>query len=183
MNALERIQREQYLRRAVLAGDERAWQLWYDASFEPLARYVRWRCSSRRELIDEVLQEVWLTAVRRIRDFDPSQGSFIDWLHGIAALQLKSHFRRYQRHEQRRESVETDELAAAETPDQTLDVAAALASLSDRHEAVLRAKYLDGLSVAEIAINWNESPKAIESLLTRAREAFRQLHGWLSPKN
>jgi len=40
----------------------------------------------------------------------------------------------------------------------------------------LRAKYLDGLSMAEIAAIWNESPKAIESLLSRARQAFREFY-------
>jgi RNA polymerase sigma-70 factor (ECF subfamily) len=45
--------------------------------------------------------------------------------------------------------------------------------LPGRYEAVLRAKYLDQQSVAQIAESWRETPKAIESLLTRAREAFR----------
>jgi DNA-directed RNA polymerase specialized sigma24 family protein len=38
---------------------------------------------------------------------------------------------------------------------------------------VLRARYLDGASVADIARSRGESLKATESLLTRAREAFR----------
>ena len=44
------------------------------------------------------------------------------------------------------------------------------------HEAVLRAKYLEGRSVADIADERCESSKAIESLLTRARQAFRQAY-------
>jgi RNA polymerase sigma-70 factor (ECF subfamily) len=55
-------------------------------------------------------------------------------------------------------------------------VALALASLLEHYEAVLRAKYLDGNSVAEIACERHETPKAIESLLTRAREAFRGIY-------
>jgi RNA polymerase sigma-70 factor (ECF subfamily) len=53
-------------------------------------------------------------------------------------------------------------------------IAAALDGLLERQENVLRAKYFDGLSVAEIADAWKESPKAIESLLSRARDAFRE---------
>jgi RNA polymerase sigma-70 factor, ECF subfamily len=49
-----------------------------------------------------------------------------------------------------------------------------LSRLPERYEAALRAKYLDQQSVVEIAEAWNESPKAVESLLTRARESFRQ---------
>ncbi|HZU38657.1 MAG TPA: sigma factor-like helix-turn-helix DNA-binding protein, partial [Gemmataceae bacterium] len=52
----------------------------------------------------------------------------------------------------------------------------ALVDLAERQEAVLRAKYLDGQSVAEIATEWNETPKAIESLLTRARTALREAY-------
>jgi DNA-directed RNA polymerase specialized sigma24 family protein len=36
---------------------------------------------------------------------------------------------------------------------------------------------LDGQSVAEIAATWNETEKAVESLLTRARAAFREAYG------
>jgi RNA polymerase sigma-70 factor (ECF subfamily) len=38
---------------------------------------------------------------------------------------------------------------------------------------VLEWKYVDGLSVAEVALRLGRSVKATESLLTRAREAFR----------
>ena len=44
----------------------------------------------------------------------------------------------------------------------------------ERFEAVLRAKYEEFLSVAEIANRWQVSGKAVESLLTRARHAFRE---------
>jgi RNA polymerase sigma-70 factor (ECF subfamily) len=52
-----------------------------------------------------------------------------------------------------------------------------LVALPDHYESVLRAKYLDGRSVAEIALQRGESEKAVESLLTRARAAFREAYG------
>ncbi|MHC4342708.1 MAG: RNA polymerase sigma factor [Planctomycetota bacterium] len=55
-------------------------------------------------------------------------------------------------------------------------IAVAMAALSNRYRAVLRAKYEQQLSVAEIAARWRESTKAIESLLTRARAAFRTVY-------
>jgi len=36
---------ERGLRSAVLAGDDRAWQAWYEASFDGLQHYVSWRCA------------------------------------------------------------------------------------------------------------------------------------------
>jgi RNA polymerase sigma-70 factor (ECF subfamily) len=55
-------------------------------------------------------------------------------------------------------------------------VARALAALPGHYESVLRAKYLDGQSVAEIAAERGESAKAVESLLMRARQAFREIY-------
>ena len=39
---------------------------------------------------DDVVQETWLTAVRRIRAFDPERGPFAAWLRGIAANVLRN---------------------------------------------------------------------------------------------
>jgi DNA-directed RNA polymerase specialized sigma24 family protein len=55
-------------------------------------------------------------------------------------------------------------------------VAVALAELPERYEAALRAKYFERQSVAEMAAANGESAKAIESLLTRARQAFREAY-------
>ncbi len=181
MSSDERVQRERALRRAVLSGDEAAWRALYDESFAGLRAYALWRCASLRDLADEVVQETWLTAVRRIRDFDPERGSFASWLHGIAAHLLRNHFRREDRRNGWRDCLAA-RAAATETAEADLErreeaerVARALASLPDRYEAVLRAKYLEGRSVQEIAAAWDETAKTVESLLTRARQAFRTL--------
>jgi RNA polymerase sigma-70 factor (ECF subfamily) len=178
MDSRERVASERALRSAVLAGDEQAWRSLYDAHFDALFTYVLWRCGGLRESAEEVVQETWLTAVRRIRRFDPDAGAFGGWLRGIAVNVLRNHFRRIRRRPlppETRNGEPAD--AELERRDRAERVARALAELSERHEAVLRAKYLDGRCVADIAAEWNETPKAIESLLTRAREAFRATHG------
>src|SRR5205807_1123835 len=82
--------RERAIRDAVLAGDPAAWRAWYDEHFDRLAGYVGWRCGGLRDLADDVLQETWLTAVRRLRTFDPARGPFFAWLCGIAANAARS---------------------------------------------------------------------------------------------
>jgi RNA polymerase sigma-70 factor (ECF subfamily) len=176
MDSSDRVWRERGLREAVLGGDERAWRLWYDDSYAELAGYVLWRCGGLRERADEVVQETWLTAVRRLSSFDPDAGSFAGWLRGIAVNLLRNRFRRDHRRQTRPEaSGRTAEPADAEAlrREQAEAVAAALASLPEHYEAVLRAKYVDGQSMADIAAARGESVKAVESLLTRARAAFR----------
>jgi RNA polymerase sigma-70 factor (ECF subfamily) len=173
MQAGNRVERERELRRAALAGEEFAWRTLYDEAFAGLYAYVRWRCGDLRDRADEVAQETWLTAIRRLRTFDPSAGSFASWLRGIAANVLRNHFRR-EKH--RMKPLESEPLAGEEAQEKAERIAAALGELPPHYEAVLRMKYLEGRSVADIAAERSESPKAVESLLTRAREAFRQAY-------
>jgi RNA polymerase sigma-70 factor (ECF subfamily) len=186
MHPENRVHREEMLRRAVLAGDESAWREWYSEVFDELDRFIIWRCGGRRDEADEIVQETWLTAVRQIRSFQPQQGSFLAWLRGIAANVRRNQLRRTRRLFQRESTTSRKFLDAAgsepdaEQHERSQQIAAALDGLLERQESVLRAKYFDGLSVADIAAAWNESPKAIESLLSRARDAFRERFETLS---
>lgn len=176
MQAANRVERERELRRAALAGEEFAWRTLYDDAFAGLYAYVLWRCGGLRDRADEATQETWLTAVRRLRAFDPSAGSFPSWLRGIAANVLRNQFRRENRQSRRTRPLESEPLAGEESREQAERIAAALGELPAHYEAVLRMKYLEGRSVVDIAAERGESPKAVESLLTRAREAFRQAY-------
>jgi RNA polymerase sigma-70 factor (ECF subfamily) len=175
----ERVRQEQALRGAVVAGKTAAWRTLYDGAYRELWAYIVWRCGGLRDLAEEVTQETWLVAVRRIADFDPRQARFLAWLRGIAANVIKDQLRRRQR---RAGPLSGQEMAPddAAKRDEAEMIAQALAELSDRQEAVLRAKYLDLESVAQIAADWDETPKAIESLLTRARQSFRNAYERLS---
>src|SRR3954469_20576939 len=94
MEADERVYRERGLREAVLSGDEVAWRRWYDESCEALYAYLLWRCGGLRDHADELSQEVWLLAVRKLPSFDPARASFVTWLRGLAAGLARNHFRR-----------------------------------------------------------------------------------------
>lgn len=182
MDLSDRVGRERLLRGAVLAGDEQAWRTWYAEAYGPLYAYVLWRCGGGRDLAEEVVQDTWLTAVGRIRRFDPGRSPFAAWLRGIAANVLRNQLRR-RRRRARRVGPLNGRPAGGGQPDAALEqqeraerIARALAALPERYEAVLRAKYLDQHSVADIAAAWGETAKAVESLLTRARQAFRDAY-------
>jgi RNA polymerase sigma-70 factor, ECF subfamily len=179
MDETERVRRERWLRGAVLGGDEAAWRAWYDEHCAVLEAYVHWRCGGVCDLAEDVLQETWLTAVRAVRRFCPEIGSFRQWLCGVAANVVRNQLRaRSRRRRWQCTLPSAASLPGASTNPPTMGargeaVASALATLPERYEQVLRAKYLEQQSVQEIAAAWRETPKAIESLLTRAREAFR----------
>jgi RNA polymerase sigma-70 factor (ECF subfamily) len=180
MDCGDRVWRERALRGAVLAGDENAWRTLYDASYAGLQAYAMWRCAGMRDRADDVVQETWLTAVRRLRDFDPERGSFASWLRGIASHVLHNYWRRARLDAHARSLNGLDRPAPSDPAPQQREtarrIARALAELPERYEAVLRAKYLDQNSVEQIAGLWNETAKAIESVLTRARHAFREAY-------
>lgn len=174
--------REAELRRAVLRGDETAWRALYNDAFEPLFAYVQWRSGGWASMAEDVVQETWLVAVRRLRDFDPAQGSFLHWLRGIAANVIRNQLRGQRRHpSQSLDGVDVPARSDLEARERAERIARTLDALPSRQEAVLRAKYLDQQSVAQIAALWGETEKAIESLLTRARQAFREAHGEPEP--
>jgi len=179
MVADDRVWREQILRSAVLGGDVRAWQSWYEESYGKLYAYVGWRCAGVQDLVEDVVQETWLIAVRRIRSFDPGRGSFVGWLRGIAGHAIQNRLRRRKRHVSlsRRMPLPAGGVETALALQETAErVALALAAVPRHYERVLQAKYVDQQSVGDIALEWQETPKAIESLLTRAREAFRKAY-------
>jgi RNA polymerase sigma-70 factor (ECF subfamily) len=179
MQPSDRVWRERGLQQAVLAGDEHAWRTLYDETSPGLYAYVLWRCAGLRDSADELVQETWLTAVRRLPSYDPVAGCFAAWLRGIAHNLLRNHFRREKRdarHTQPLVEEPKHGTVASQQREQAERIAQALAVLPDHYEAVLRAKYLEGQSVATIAETRGESAKAVESLLTRARQAFREVY-------
>lgn len=165
--------RELGLRDAALDGDGHAWRELFETNADGLDAFIAWRWGGRRDGIEDVSQEVWLIAVDRLSRFEPRRGTFLNWLRGIAANVIRSRLRR-ERPSLRRcaEMVPTPDAS-----DRTAGrVALTLDALPDRYEHVLRCKYLDGMSVVEIATATGQSEKAIESLLTRARQAFRDIY-------
>jgi RNA polymerase sigma-70 factor, ECF subfamily len=169
----KRVRQAEVLPRAVLAGDQNAWRMLYDSAHAELWAYAVWRCAGLRDLAEEVTQETWLVAVRRFADYDPQKRPFLAWLRGIAAKVVQTMLRE----RGKRQSICDTEIAEpAPDADPAEWIALALAALPEHYEAVLRTKYLEGSRVEEIAAAWSTTPKSIESLLTRARQAFREVY-------
>jgi len=100
-------------------------------------------------------------------------------LTAIARHKLADHFRRLAREENRRLRLVVREIAvdggarAWRLTDEREALSQALATLPALQRAVLILHHADGLSVREIAVQLGKTESATESLMTRAREAFR----------
>lgn len=68
----ERNWHESALRSAALAGDQVAWQTLFDATYDAVYRKLH---SHAGPLTEEVIQESWIIAARRLVDFDPRRRS------------------------------------------------------------------------------------------------------------
>lgn len=175
MNQAARTWREAALRRAAMAGDEDAWRSLYTEHARRLYAYLHFRSDRCPERTEELAQEVWSIAVRRLDQFDPARSAFGTWLLGIANNVLRNR----QRAAGNGHPVGLDDGdaivdgEAANDAELAEEIALVLGGLPPRYQEVLRAKYAARQTVAEIADRHGESLKSIESLLSRARAAFR----------
>jgi len=137
---------------------------------------------SNSEEAEEILQETLVSASECLELYS-GKSSFFTWLCGIAKHEISDFYRKKKiktilfSRLPWLESLATEALG----PEQILlrkeaikKVKKSLKSLSEGYQQVLRLKYYQGLSVKEIAQQLNETVKAIESRLTRARKAFAQ---------
>lgn len=143
-------------------------------------RYLLSRCGSE-SVADDLLQAVFMEVVRHPDTFD-GRADVLPWLVGIARHQLGRHFRRRDRSERWSwgrgvhaiEPVsQRGELRSAQIG---ADIRTAMTSLPALQQAVLVFRFLDGLSVREVADHVGRSEAATESLLRRARVHFEQAY-------
>jgi len=177
--------------RAALAGDSAAIESLANSAIEPLYRFCFYRLGSNADLAEEVVQETFLLAIRELDKYEPARsgGKIFNWLTGLARNEIRRTLGREQSavslqalwdkldDELRRvySSLEAEPLAdevlcREETREM---VNATMAQLPAHYREALEAKYVLGRTVRDMAAAWQVSEKAVESQLTRAREAFR----------
>jgi RNA polymerase sigma-70 factor, ECF subfamily len=147
----------------------------FDTALPRVYGYVLSRCG-HQALAEDLTAETFLAAVDAVRRDDPPPVSTA-WLVGVARHKLVDHWRRQAR-EERGLSALSQESHESEDPwDEQLDAMRARAVLDDlapHHRAALTLRYLDDLSVPEVAAVLERTVHATEALLVRARAAFRR---------
>jgi RNA polymerase sigma-70 factor (ECF subfamily) len=171
----------------LLARDERAFAEFFETYAPRLFRFAMRRAGDE-DLAEEITQTTLIAAVGKLKTWR-GEASLFTWLCTISRRQLGDHWRRTARQPELRPLDDDPDVRAAlesltsggEGPDAFIDgrrlaerVQITLDSLPDRYGDVLEWKYLLGLSVNEIAERLASTPKAVESTLTRARQAFRE---------
>lgn len=144
-------------------------------------RFVYVRVNGDRHLAEDIVSETVLALVRAAAGETEIENPMA-WMRSVASNKLRDHFRaaaRVQHHIDKvaRNTESTDENDAPrqqELSERRSEVLTAMDELPDQHRLALEWKYVDKLSVREIAGRLETTEKAAESILFRARRAFRE---------
>ncbi len=162
---------------AATFADPVAFRAWYDDAVTRVYAYLYGRCAGDMDLAEELTQQTFIQAVRHWRSFD-GRADPVTWLCSIARNKLTDHYREVDRRERRHLRLVVRQIAMAEAPlDRTVAdreaVLEALRGVPSLQRAALILRYVDGLSLREVAQALGRSEDATESLLRRAKERFR----------
>jgi len=180
----------------MIAGEEEAFDRFFDGHFPRLYRFALPRLRHDPEAAEEVVQATLVKAVSGLKGYR-GEAALFTWLCTICRHEIAAH---YERRGSRPESVtlveETPEVRAAldslaatlrQDPESVVQrgevarlVQVTLDALPQAYGDALEWKYVHDLSVREIAARLGLGEKAAESLLTRARQAFRDLFAAVS---
>ena len=178
---------DRFLVRRMLGGDESAFTDFFEANFAALFRFALPRLDGDTHAAEEVVQATLCRAVRKLSTFR-GEAALLTWLCTFCRHEISAYLEKEGKRPPMVEWIDDlpevaaalDSLSAAARPEAALArgetarlVQVILDRLPGRYGDALEWKYIDGLSVAEIAERLGVGLKAAESTLTRAREAFR----------
>lgn len=175
---------------AMLAGDEAAFREFFDDYFPRLYRFAAPRVGGDADTAKEIVQATLIKAMRNLAGYR-AEAALFSWLCQICRRQIVDHLRAHRRYSDRIVLIEdNDEMRAVlesiEAPASTEPahgysteetrrlVRSVLDRLPSRYGDVLEWKYVEGRSVEEIARELGVGQIAAQSLLARARVAFRE---------
>ena len=177
---------ERELVRRMLGRDEGAFDEFFADYFPRLFRFAVLRLRDQ-DAAEDLVQNSLIAAVRNLGSWR-GEATLFTWLCTICRREIAA----WEKRTSRRVIVSFSEDdpglraalesigAAAEAPDAGLAradtgriVQLVLDHLPPRYSRALEWKYLEDLSVDDVAVRLQCTPKAAESLLTRARDAFR----------
>jgi RNA polymerase sigma-70 factor (ECF subfamily) len=175
---------EQALLAAVLERDRKAAAEFVSRYADAVYRYVSRRLAPRADLVEDVVQDVFLVALQKLATF-AGQSTVVGWLLGIARHKVEDVYRaRLREPDPLPDDGDVPSAASTVAPslDESIDAARAeektrqiLERLPVAYSAALQWRYWEKRSAREMAAQTGKTEKAIERLLARARTSFRRL--------
>jgi RNA polymerase sigma-70 factor, ECF subfamily len=178
----------------LLRGDTRAFEQFFNEYYPKLYRFVKRRIPQDAAAAEDIAQGTLCRALEGLRGYR-GEAALFTWLCTLCRREMSARWDENRAWSAAPRLVEDDPAirAALESLSEQVDplraanreqvresILAALDYLPAPYGDILEWKYLRDMSMAEIALRLGRSPKAVESLLTRAREAFRESFSLLS---
>ena len=178
---------DRVLVRRLRAGEEQAFEEFFELYFQPLYRFALSRLDRRTDLAREMAQSTICKALEKLHLYR-GEAQLFTWMCAICRFEISAHHKRERRDatgmtmsiDSQAEDVMERIAVDGDDPERQLLrgevsrlVHETVDQLPPRYAQALAWKYTDGLPVTEIARRLGSTAKAAESLLTRAREAFR----------
>jgi RNA polymerase sigma-70 factor (ECF subfamily) len=181
---------DRLIAKRLLDGDERAFRDVFDSYFPRLYRYALVRVGGNREDARDIVQQTFCKAFEHLDSYR-GEASLFGWMCQICRNNLIDRARKQSVQHERIVLAGTDDAIQAileairapesEQPEHELTrmslvqlIQTTLDYLPTHYGNVLEWKYIEDLSVNEIAAQLAIAPKAAESLLGRARNAFKE---------
>jgi RNA polymerase sigma-70 factor, ECF subfamily len=183
---------ERELVAAILRLDRKAAARFVSAHIDAIYSYVRHRLTPRWDLVEDVVQDVFLAALSGLAHFH-GRSSLRTWLIGIARHKVEDVYRQLLRHPELEGSHDPDEADGPQQPDaiaidDAIDIARdrararrILARLPERYGLILLWRYWEQRSTRDIATAITATEKSVERMLARARARFKEL--WLEDRD
>jgi RNA polymerase sigma-70 factor (ECF subfamily) len=175
------VQDDRTLAAALLRRDRKASAEFIARYADPIYRYVHSRLIPRTDLVDDLVQDIFIAAWENLASYrgDSPLGS---WLHGIARHKVENYYRACLRAPLALDEADQDSAGSVKPDfDEFLDrerlqqkTRAVLATLPEAYSLALLWRYWEQCSAEEMAMRTGKTQKAIERLLARAREMFRE---------
>ncbi len=170
---------------AVLQRDRKATAEFVNTYTDAVYSFIRRRLSPRHDLVDDLVQEVFIAAWEHLNSFR-GVSPLRAWLLGIARHKIEDYYRRLLQSAQPLELAVAEELPAAELDIEAIVIRErteqrarqVLEKLPEHYSVALQWRYWEKRSARQMAEATGRSEKAIERLLARAREQFRRR--WLA---
>lgn len=180
----------------LLAGNERAFDRFFEENFARLYRFALARLSDDPDAAREVAQITLSKAIRKLHTYR-AESALFTWLCAICRNETSDWLAKQGRYREHIVLVEDfPEIQAAvdsvQVPEQMNPehhyrrvellrlIQVALDRLPPKYGDVLEWKYIEGYSIKEISGKLNIRDEATQSLLARARRAFSEVYSALS---
>ena len=168
--------------RRAQAGDEAAYQQALQKMAARLRAYLRRRLPERPEDVEDLVQETLIAVHVQRGTHDPSL-PVSHWMHAIARYKLVDHWRRNGRREALHDTVDDfDDWPAEDAPQEAAaawrDLSTLLGRLPPAQRRAIELTKLEGLSVAEAALETGDSGSAIKVQIHRG---LKRLAAWVRP--